>query len=80
MRRFIVSGTHRHLLLTSENPKSSKANFVTLPLVTDLPQQIVPPSDVRLSLYTFRGTPINHAEHTSGTLRIAFNTLMGYAF
>jgi len=37
-RRFVTSGTHKHLLLTSENPKSLEVNFALLPLVTNLPQ------------------------------------------
>ena len=55
---------------------------LALALVTDLAEQTVPPSNVSLPLYAFRGTAINDTEHAPALLALGdndFNRVSGCA-
>jgi hypothetical protein len=48
-------------------------HFFTLPLVTDLPEKIVPPRDIRLSFYPLGRAAVDDAEHPAALLTLGNN-------
>ena len=51
--------------------------FLTLPLVADLTEKIVPPCNIRLPFYPFRRSAVDDAEHTPALLTLSNDNFHG---